>query len=595
MSISKNKIVSLVDKFNSGDKKKIIKEFADLLKTEKRTSEILLIYADMLSNINDINGAINIFKEALKIKPDNHQILKKIYSSYIKIGKYEEAEIYLNKLLVFSKNNYEELRDKAFLLYLKKDFKNSIEYIEKAINIINNEVFGLNILGLLKLEAGKVNEALQYFKKAIIINANYADSYNNAGKCYIDLEDLKSAYTYFKKAYRLNSDSDLAILNIGNVLSLKDKNNLAIKFYEKAKEINNKNKLVDDNIAICQLRLKNLDWSQRYYEKIKKSKNINNDFLLGYAYLLLSQKNFKDGFNLFDARLKSNLFPKKNIYHNNLNKKLTFPKTFEKQKKILVVKEQGVGDEVLFSSIYADLLKDCTDIYIECDPRLIKIFQRSFEKDIFYPFGYFSSSEKKINNFDNIFYAGSLTKYYRKDIKTFNGDAFLKVSKDHNEKILNKLKKLNKAKKIGISWKSVINIYGKLKSLSINDFRSLFNPGRQIINLQYGDTEREVAEIKNYHLDIYSFEEVDLFNDFDSLMSILINLDVFVTVSNSTAHFAGALGVPTILICPKKSSTYYYWDYNNGKTPWYKSIKIVKIEESIQKTMDKVNKLIDSF
>ena len=32
------------------------------------------------------------------------------------------------------------------------------------------------------------------------------------------------------------------------------------------------------------------------------------------------------------------------------------------------------------------------------------------------------------------------------------------------------------------------------------------------------------------------------------ILSILKNLDVFVTVSNSTAHFAGALGIPTILI-----------------------------------------------
>ena len=71
---------------------------------------------------------------------------------------------------------------------------------------------------------------------------------------------------------------------------------------------------------------------------------------------------------------------------------------------------------------------------------------------------------------------------------------------------------------------------------------------------------------KFYHIGPH--KDVDLFYDFDSLISILKNLDVFVTVSNSTAHFAGALGVPTILICPKKSSTYYYWNYEDGKTPW---------------------------
>ena len=81
---------------------------------------------------------------------------------------------------------------------------------------------------------------------------------------------------------------------------------------------------------------------------------------------------------------------------------------------------------------------------------------------------------------------------------------------------------------------------------------------------------------------IYNFNnEIDLFNDFDSLISILKNIDVFVTVSNSTAHFAAALGVRTILICPKKSSTYYYWDYENGKTLWYENVSIIKFSDSL--------------
>ena len=263
------------------------------------------------------------------------------------------------------------------------------------------------------------------------------------------------------------------------------------------------------------------------------------------------------------------------------------------KKKILIVKEQGVGDEILFSSMYVDLLKDCKDLKIECDPRLISIFERSFGRNIFYPFGYFTSSEKKINNFENIFYAGSLTKYYRADLKNFNNTPFLKINKNYNKKILDRLKKFENFKKVGISWKSVISLYGKLKSLSINDFKYFFKSERLIVNLQYGNTTQEVEEIKNQNLDIYNFDELDLFNDFESLICILKNIDVFVTVSNSTAHFAGGLGIPTILICPKISSTYYYWDYDDGKTPWYKSINIVKMEDSIEKTMDKVNKLID--
>ena len=49
---------------------------------------------------------------------------------------------------------------------------------------------------------------------------------------------------------------------------------------------------------------------------------------------------------------------------------------------------------------------------------------------------------------------------------------------------------------------------------------------------------------------------------------------------NCVGEQSQTLGVPTILICPKKSSTYYYWDYNDGKTPWYESISIIKLKNS---------------
>ena len=76
-------------------------------------------------------------------------------------------------------------------------------------------------------------------------------------------------------------------------------------------------------------------------------------------------------------------------------------------------------------------------------------------------------------------------------------------------------------------------------------------------------------------------------------MGLLKNLDLFITISNSTAHFAGALGVPTILICPKKSSTYYYWNTQSGSSVWYKNIKVLGIEKTINETVDLINNILD--
>ena len=132
----------------------------------------------------------------------------------------------------------------------------------------------------------------------------------------------------------------------------------------------------------------------------------------------------------------------------------------------------------------------CIRDRIEADKRLVPIFNRSFGKEIFVEDGYYSKNSS-VSDFDKIIYAGSLIKFFRKNKSDFDYIHYLTAREDivHNykEKLNNHKDKL----KIGISWKSVVNIYGSLKSLSIKDFEPLFMDNRLIINLQYGDIDSD--------------------------------------------------------------------------------------------------------
>ena len=65
--------------------------------------------------------------------------------------------------------------------------------------------------------------------------------------------------------------------------------------------------------------------------------------------------------------------------------------------------------------------------------------------------------------------------------------------------------------KIGLSWKSVVSVYGRLKSLTLSDFAPLFKKERQFINLQYGEVDEEINLEKNKNFELYSFDKIDLF------------------------------------------------------------------------------------
>ena len=214
---------------------------------------------------------------------------------------------------------------------------------------------------------------------------------------------------------------------------------------------------------------------------------------------------------------------------------------------------------------------------------------------IFVPDGYYSKNNEVFKNFDSVIFAGSLCAYFRKISKDFLKMPYLVADQTKVQEIKENEIFSRQKLKIGLSWKSVVSVYGRLKSLNLVDFAPLIKKERQFINLQYGEVEDEINLEKNKNFKLYSFDNINLFNDLEGLMSILKNIDVFVTVSNSTAHISAAMGVKTLLICPKKSSTYFYWSNENNMTPWYKNVEIFQLNKSLVVTLSKIDKVLDSL
>ena len=238
-----------------------------------------------------------------------------------------------------------------------------------------------------------------------------------------------------------------------------------------------------------------------------------------------------------------------------------------------------MGDEILYGTMYGDLLNRCKNVTVECDKRLKNIFKNSFanSSNTFVELGAISSNKDLLKNFDYVIYAGSLGKFFRNKIEDFGNGNYLHADNDLVKKYRDKLSQLGNIKNIGLSWKSFKNRYAKEKSLNLHDFNKIFDSElHNFINLQYGDVQEEVDNYnKKYKKNIITLENLDLFNDLDELAAVLKNLDLFITVSNSTAHLAGSLGVRTLLIRPENHAIFHYWNQPGKSTPWYKSISFL--------------------
>ena len=59
-----------------------------------------------------------------------------------------------------------------------------------------------------------------------------------------------------------------------------------------------------------------------------------------------------------------------------------------------------------------------------------------------------------------------------------------------------------------------------------------------------------LKELKQLGEHIHTFADLDTYADIDGLAALMSNLDLVISVDNTTVHLAGALGVPVWVLLP---------------------------------------------
>ena len=263
---------------------------------------------------------------------------------------------------------------------------------------------------------------------------------------------------------------------------------------------------------------------------------------------------------------------------------------FSKEKKIAIVAEQGLGDQILFSSMYKNLLNLKANTKFINDKRLEEIFERSFGNSEFISNKDYSRINELIGEKYKFLFSGSLGQYFRKNINDFDGESFLIPNKDKIYKYKEILSKHKFQKFVGISWKSS-NVKSGNKSLRLNDLRPLFdNKNIGFVNLQYGNN----SELKTFNKDnnnpIIEIEEIDLFHQIDDTISLIHCLDAVVTTPNVNVHFAGSIGKKCVVVSPFDNEFFVYSKLNDGKCEWYKNQKTFIVNDNLDSIHEEITK-----
>lgn len=233
-------------------------------------------------------------------------------------------------------------------------------------------------------------------------------------------------------------------------------------------------------------------------------------------------------------------------------------------KSMLLIAEQGLGDEVLFANTVPDVLEAVGPkgkLSIALEPRLVSLFKRSFPDARIGAHVTYNVNGQTIRtmpflgdqaDIDTWTPIASLLRRFRTSHAAFpNRSRFLVPNEARIAHWREVLKSAPTGKTVGILWKSM-----KLSGSRHGHFSPfgeweavLKTPGVTFVNLQYGDCAEEIAQARaEMGVDIWTPPGIDLKNDLDDLASLSCALDLIVGFSNATTNIAAACGARVWMI-----------------------------------------------
>jgi hypothetical protein len=246
---------------------------------------------------------------------------------------------------------------------------------------------------------------------------------------------------------------------------------------------------------------------------------------------------------------------------------------------ILVVGEQGIGDEVMVAQCLPELQARSASVTVECDARLARIFGRSFPDITIH-----GTRRQDKSWFDNCpathqIMACDMPRIFRRTDESFPRRRYLRTDPD----LVGMYEALQYPHagdrlRVGLCTMGGHMPYNMRKrAVGAEAFKPLID--------RYGDTcaffsldYRNDAELRidASHLPIkHHHFVVGQGSDFDHLSAYIEALDVVVGIHTTAFHVAGALGKRAVAFVPSRPT----WQYGVGlgdDMPWYQQVKLFR-------------------
>jgi len=291
------------------------------------------------------------------------------------------------------------------------------------------------------------------------------------------------------------------------------------------------------------------------------------------AMCALARGDYGEGWPLYETRLRLTVESPRRPYR--------FPEWDAARVRdgaLLIMGEQGLGDEIMFASCYPDAIERAGRCVIECEPRLARLFARSFATAhvVSEPRHSANAGIEARADIAAQVHAGTLPLLFRRNRSAFpRHGGYLRADGARVAEWRTRLRAEGETRWVGIAWSGGLkHTRRSIRSMTPAAFAALLRiDGIGFVSLQHDDDGTAAAEIAAHAgVPVQVFPEAHA--DLDDTAALVKSLDCVLTVCSTVVHLAGALGTPTLVLTP----AWPEWRYLREGTslPWYPNVRLLR-------------------
>jgi tetratricopeptide (TPR) repeat protein len=407
------------------------------------------------------------------------------------------------------------------------------EFFRRVLALEPERVEALVNLANLLRASGGFDAAEALLAPALTRNPDAAELWLTLGSVHRERGDAVRAQQYYRQSLALRPDYPAALCNLADLLADAGEMDEALALYDRA---------------------------------IKRDPH-SAQARLNRAVLHLLRGNLKDGWRDYAARLK--ISGKAPICDHTLPR---WDGGTLRGKRLLVTAEQGIGDQIMFASLFPELIARAKTeggtVIVECEPRLVSLFARSFPDAAVKPSAMQTKAGvttahyawlKQAGGANLAIEMGSIPKFLRGDLSRFpDPHAFLIPDAQETAAWRDTFSAAGSGPYIGICWRSGKTGGGRsLQYAPLQAWAEFLRglPGT-IVSVQYDATRDEIATLEAASgRRIFVPPGIDQKQELDRACALFSALDVVVSAPTAVSWLASGAGVPVLKILYDNSWT----------------------------------------